>query len=91
MFLNGNDFDRRFTPGIVDFFVAVTAAGRGEKSLEILDESSRAEHLEPLIVAMQKHLKMRTNAPLEIYEVARDIVAEIDRRKSVERDRWVRG
>jgi len=54
-----------------------------EESFELLSRSPCSEHLEPLIVALQKHIGESTSAPLEIYEVAKDIVAEINAREVI--------
>ncbi len=82
-FLKKKGFARRYTPDVIDFFIGAAAAGHVEESLEILADSPSADHLEPLGVALQKYLKKRTNAPLEIYEVAKDIVSEINERKAL--------
>ncbi|MDM8516754.1 AAA family ATPase [Desulfobacterales bacterium HSG16] len=80
-FLKNAGFARHFTPDVIDFFIGAAAAGHAEECLEILSDSPSAEHLEPLVVALQKYLDKATNAPLEVYEVAKDIVVEINEAK----------
>ncbi len=78
-FLENDKFASHFVGDITAFFIHATRAGHAGKSLELLNNSPSSQHLEPLIVALQKHLGQQTNAPLEVYEVAKDIVAEINK------------
>ncbi len=76
-FMENDKFASNFVSDITAFFIKAAKAGHAKKSLEILNNSPSSKYLEPLIVALQKHLGQQTNAPLEVYEVAKDIVAEI--------------
>jgi hypothetical protein len=46
--------------------------------LEIVEGSALAAYVEPLLVALKRLLKMPVSAPLEVEEVASDIVKEIE-------------
>jgi len=77
-FLENRTFAANFTPEVIDFFIHEAAEGNANESLEILKKSPSAEHLEPLIVGLQKYVGEKPNAPQEIDEVAKDIAAEIE-------------
>jgi len=81
-FLNNANFASHFIVEITEFFISAAKKGFAKESFDLLFHSPSGEHLEPLIVAIQKYLKKQTNAPLEIYEVAKDIVVEINANSS---------
>jgi len=64
-------------PGVIYILVRLAAAGYAQETLEIIEPSKLTPHLEPLIVALKRFLKIDISAPPEIEEVAEDIIAEI--------------
>jgi tetratricopeptide (TPR) repeat protein len=58
--------------------VTLAASGLAREVLRAIEDTTAAQRLEPLVVALKKHLGEPTHAPLEIDEVASDIVREIE-------------
>lgn len=63
---------------IINFFINAAAAGQAREALTCLTASPAKLHFDPLIVALQMVLGEDYNAPQEVVEVARDVVARID-------------
>jgi tetratricopeptide (TPR) repeat protein len=82
-FLVNANFARHFILEITELFINAAKEGYASESLELLNQSAIADDIEPLIVALQKYLEIQTCAPLEIYEVAKDIVSEIKDREAM--------
>ena len=61
--------------------VELASSGFGREVLTAVEQVGAAPYLEPLIVALKKHLGEQTRAPLEIEEVASDIVKDIEAAK----------
>jgi len=66
---------------ITDLIILAAAAGFSVRSLEILEQSAWIPHLEPLIAALKMMTGKPYNAPLEVGEVARDVVKQIETKK----------
>ncbi|MBI4650742.1 ATP-binding protein [Candidatus Desantisbacteria bacterium] len=62
----------------IDLFIGLTAKGYGKQSLDILKNSHSSMILEPLIAAIQLYLGEDIKAPIEIIEIADDIVNKIN-------------
>jgi len=80
-FLTDSTWIKNNTQEIVDLFVSSAAAGHAEKSLLILEDSTGAENLEPLIVALKLSMGTKVRAAQEIMEVAKDVLDIIKARK----------
>jgi hypothetical protein len=69
-------------PLAITLFVALAAAGQGPAVLRHLQESPSASLFEPLIAALRLDNGEDVVAPQEVMEVARDIVADIEKRRA---------
>jgi hypothetical protein len=67
---------------IISFFIDAAAAGCGKEGLKLLKNSIFAPYVEPLIVALQMLMGEDYNAPLEVVEVAKDVLKKIEEKKN---------
>ncbi|MCC6698917.1 MAG: ATP-binding protein [Candidatus Hydrogenedentes bacterium] len=65
----------------IELAAGFAAAGHGREVLDLIQASPSAPFLEPLIVALQMYLGEPVKAPVEIVEVAKDIVKRIELRR----------
>ncbi len=66
----------------IDFFTSAAAAGYTKESLQTLQNSTAAQYLEPLIIALQLDAGEDCNAPQEVLEVARDVLSRIKKKRN---------
>jgi hypothetical protein len=81
-FLKNPDAGKEFSKDIISFFIDAAASGYARKGLKILKDSAYAAYLEPLITALQMKTGEEYNAPREVVEVAKDVLKEIEEKKS---------
>jgi tetratricopeptide (TPR) repeat protein len=62
---------------VISVSVSLAAAGSARKALEIVTSSALGPYLEPLIVALRKLLGEDVSAPLEVEEIAEDLLRQI--------------
>lgn len=65
----------------VELFAALTVAGYGPESLDILTKNEASEFLEPLILGINLYLGDEITASPEVKQIAQDIHAHIKERK----------
>lgn len=70
------------TSRTVQLAIRLAARGFGAHLLTAIEASPVAASLEPLIVALQRYLGRETHAPLEIYEIAKDLIKDIEAMKA---------
>lgn len=81
-FLEDPQTDAQFSGSIISFFTNAAAAGFAQEGLALLRGSACASFVEPLIVALQMMTGESYNAPLEVVEVAKDVVKRIEEKKA---------
>jgi len=74
--------DERFIRNSLQLFTEIAAAGGAHESLILLEESPKAEALETLMVALQLCLAREVTAPIEMRELADELVARIEKRRA---------
>lgn len=62
--------------------IRLAARGLGARVLTTIEASPAAPSLEPLTIALQRYLGRETHAPLEIDEIAKDLVEDIEAAKA---------
>ncbi|MGD2085720.1 MAG: tetratricopeptide repeat protein [Candidatus Aminicenantes bacterium] len=72
---------KEFPNYIISFFTDAAIAGYAKEGLKILKNSACAPYMEPLIVALQMLTGEDYNAPLEVVEVAKDVLKKIEKKK----------
>ncbi len=83
-FLGDFNFLEKFSQDTIEFFISACSRGQEKEALGILEKSTAAQALEPLVVALKICNGETVRVAQEIYEVATDIVATIEnRRKSL--------
>lgn len=82
LFLNDSELVASSLDNLIKFSVSAAAAGYASEMLRLLEESSNAEALEPLIVALQLYLDKQIDVALEIEEVAKDVVKRIEAKRA---------
>jgi tetratricopeptide (TPR) repeat protein/energy-coupling factor transporter ATP-binding protein EcfA2 len=65
----------------ISLIVDLAASGYAKESLELIENSPAAVHLEPLIVGLKLYCGEDVKTAVEILEVARDVVRRIEDRK----------
>jgi tetratricopeptide (TPR) repeat protein len=75
--------DDRFVHNTLQLFLEIAAAGSPKEALLLLQDSPKAAELEPLVIALQLHLREDVTAPVEMREVAEEIVKRIEKRRAV--------
>ncbi len=80
-FLKDSKLAKEFPNDIIAFFIDAAVAGYAKDGLTILRNSACAPYMEPLIVALQMLLGEDYNAPLEVVEVAKDVLKKIEEKK----------
>jgi hypothetical protein len=80
-FLKDPKSGEQFPNDIIAFFTDAAAAGFAKEGLNILRNSPCAPYVEPLIVCLQLMVGEEYNAPLEVVEVAKDVVKRIEEKK----------
>lgn len=63
--------------GGVQLCGAIAASGRAQQALQTIQNSPMAPYLEPLIVALRKLIGEEVSPPVEIEEIADDLIEEI--------------
>ena len=71
------DIEKKEPSTVILSALRLASAGFGQGALDALVESSLAPCLEPLLVALRKHLNQETKAPELIADIADDIVQDI--------------
>jgi tetratricopeptide (TPR) repeat protein len=74
---SSDDLSDRRVEAAIRTSLLLAVKGEGPKALECLEKSVLAPHLEPLIVALRVLGGQEVSAPVEIEEVAKDIVRQI--------------
>jgi DNA polymerase III delta prime subunit len=67
--------------GVIEFITGMAAAGHAREALELVRNSPSAALLEPLAIGLKLYLGAEVKAPVEIVEVARDVVKRIEERR----------
>jgi tetratricopeptide (TPR) repeat protein len=80
-FLKDSKLAKEFPSDIISFFTDAAVAGYAKDGLKILKNSACAPYMEPLIVALQMLVGEDYNAPLEVVEVAKDVLKKIEEKK----------
>ena len=65
----------------IDLFVNIAAAGCPHEALEVLQASSGADLIEPLIIGLRLFIKEEVKAPVEVQEVAMDVKKRIEEQR----------
>ncbi|NIM12356.1 MAG: AAA family ATPase [Candidatus Aminicenantes bacterium] len=81
-FLKDPKLAKEFPNDIISFFTDAAVAGYAKEGLKILKNSACAPYLEPLVVALQMLTGEEYNAPLEVVEVAKDVIKRIEENKN---------
>ncbi len=81
-FLKDPTSAKEFPNDIISFFTDAANAGYAKEGLKILKNSACAPYMEPLIVALQMLIGEDYNAPLEVVEVAKDVLKKIEEKKN---------
>lgn len=80
--LRRTTFVRGHVEDLTEFFIEAAAAGEVESALAILSGTEAAAILGPVMTALRLLTGERHTAPQEVSEVARDVIARIDARRS---------
>jgi hypothetical protein len=80
-FLKDPSLAKELPNDIISFFTDAANAGYSKEGLKILKNSACAPYMEPLIVALQMLTGEDYNAPLEVVEVAKDVLKKIEEKK----------
>lgn len=80
-YLADTDLVRSDPDNATELVAAFAAADHGREVLELVQKSPSADYLEPLIVGLQLILGESAKAPVEIVEVAKDVVKRIEQRR----------
>jgi len=80
--LKDSNLAKDFPNDIISFFTDAAIAGYANEGLKILKNSACAPYMEPLIVALQMLVGEDYNAPLEVVEVAKDVLKKIEEKKN---------
>jgi tetratricopeptide (TPR) repeat protein len=81
--INDAEFIDGFTNDVNELIIALAAKGGATQSIEILQESSCAEKLEPLIVGLRLYMgedERDIRTPLEVLEIGKDVKKRIEDR-----------
>jgi hypothetical protein len=81
-FLKEPESAKKFPNDIISFFSDAAAAGFAKEGLAVLKNSACAPYMEPLIVGLQMLAGEVYNAPLEVVEVAKDVLKRIQEKKN---------
>jgi hypothetical protein len=81
-FLKEPQFAKKSPHDIISFFIDAAAAGYAKEGLAVLKNSACAPYMEPLIVGLQMLAGEKYNAPLEVVEVAKDVLKRIQEKKN---------
>ncbi|HOZ45149.1 MAG TPA: tetratricopeptide repeat protein [Candidatus Hydrogenedentes bacterium] len=81
-YLRDVDLVRANPDDATELFVGFAVAGLGRDALRLIEASPSAVLLEPLVVALRLDLGEKTKAPVEIVEVAKDVVRRIEKRRA---------
>ena len=81
-FLKDSKLAKEFPNDIISFFTDAANADYANEGLKILKNSACAPYMEPLIVALQMLTGEDYNAPLEVVEVAKDVLKKIEEKKN---------
>jgi tetratricopeptide (TPR) repeat protein len=85
-FVRNPEPGKEFPGNVISFFIDAAIEGHAAEGLKILKNSACALYAEPLIVALQMLTGEEYNAPQEVVEVAKDILKQIEEKKSSPRD-----
>jgi len=74
--------EEHFIENSIQLLTEIAAAGYAKEALLLLKDSSKTEVLEPLLVGLRLFVGEDVQAPVEVVEVAQDIVARIEKRSA---------